>query len=349
MGGLQKKLIHRSYGIFGRAELKPKNHSLPFARQVLSFLKDKEIKSFAEYEIELLVKGDRKLSPAVVHGILIQPDLPEFLDVFSLGGRPGSLVGHDLLYRIGGELDGEIKLISPSHTNSVFGEEIPRHVSDNVYDILTSYVAEADSYHVWTRASLIWNLIRAEKINRIQIVSEFDEEVLREELNKKFGDQIVLRMWEEKNESLVFALRLETVVMVFLFMAMSFLVAIAITSGFMIFFDKIKLDLVSFWILGQSKKNLLKSSMVFLYGQGFVAVVLGLLLGYGSLFLLDHYAPPIMPDIFVDQRIPVDITVRGVLISFVVPYLISVLFSSLCLLNFKRDQSRYLDHVRTVA
>jgi lipoprotein-releasing system permease protein len=243
-------------------------------------------------------------------------------------------------------LGEKIKLISPVHVNSLLGE-VPRSVSEIVKDVIVTNVPEIDILHIWTRISLIQNLIRKKEINRIRIYDEIDVESLEKDLLVLSGGEIFLRTWEDQNETLVFALKLESVAMIFLFVAMTMLVSICITSALMIFFDKIRADLTSFWILGMSKKQINSSTFVLLNLLGLATVVFGLICGGLTLFFIDKFGIDIMPAVFVDRKIPIHITPLGVFISFIVPYLISIIFSYFSLSSFKNDIS-YLDHVRSV-
>ena len=153
--------------------------------------------------------------------------------------------------------------------------------------------------------------------------------------------------WEEKNSTLVWALGLETTVMVFLFAAMTLLVSLAIISGLLIFFTKVKGDMASFWILGTEEREIFKSSRIFLFSLSFFSVTLGLFLGLGFLYGLDYFGPNIMPDVFVDRKIPVAISTRGVLLSFSIPFFISLFFANLSLKAFRKDVD-YLSYIRTL-
>ena len=70
--------------------------------------------------------------------------------------------------------------------------------------------------------------------------------------------------------------------------------------------------------------------------------------GLVFLWIFDHFAPEIMPDVFVDRKIPILITLKGLSISFLVPYIISSIFVSFALNQFKREHN-LLDHVRSIS
>jgi lipoprotein-releasing system permease protein len=54
-----------------------------------------------------------------------------------------------------------------------------------------------------------------------------------------------------------------------------------------------------------------------------------------------------MPDVFVDRKIPIFISFKGIAISFLVPYLISSVFVTFALSQFKREHN-LLDHIRSI-
>ena len=78
-----------------------------------------------------------------------------------------------------------------------------------------------------------------------------------------------------------------------------------------------------------------------------MSVAIGLALGLGFLFILDQYGGNIMPDVFVDRKIPVKVTPVGVALSFFIPFLISLLFARQSLKAFKKDVN-YLTYIRTL-
>ena len=82
--------------------------------------------------------------------------------------------------------------------------------------------------------------------------------------------------------------------------------------------------------------------------MSFLSIVSGVLVGLVFLYFFDHYAPEIMPDVFVDRKIPILITTRGLMVSFLVPYIISSVFVTFALNQFKREHN-LLDHVRSIS
>jgi lipoprotein-releasing system permease protein len=342
MGGLQSGLIKRSKTVMGYGHLTiTSEHSWDEILVLIDHLQALNVALYPEYEIELMLKKDTRLSPLILHGLDFRFGIPPFLknkDNSSL------ILGSDLSNRVNAYFESKIQLISPAHVDSLFGD-IPRQVTSKVSDFYMSELQEIDGLHGWVNIKLVQNLIRKKAINKINF---FDQESLVK--TQKFLAQnklpYKLVTWESMNQSLVWALNLETNVMLFLFIGMSFLVAICITSGFMIFFDKIKTDLISFWILGKSQQELFKLSYLFTHLVSLLFASIGLLAGIGFLWLLEQNKLNIMPDFFVERRIPVKLNTWTVLISFIIPYGISVTFAYFSFSIFKRETNSFLNIIR---
>lgn len=340
MGGLQNKLMERSKAVIGRATLLFKSDESDSKLIVLEGLLKKEKLNYTrEYEIELLLSYQTYLTYVIVHGIDQKGFLPDFLsDQKSFE----AVIPSELAYKVGVAPPENLQLISPAHVDGLLGE-IPRSQTIRVDRTFSSDVPEIDLVHLWVRLPLIQNLIQAKSVNRIRIYSEanFDK------LSKILPSWVQFKTWEQENGTLVWALNLESTVMIFLFAAMSLLVSLCISSGLLIFFNKIKTDLSSFWILGASYDSINRSTKYFLHLMSFVSILSGLMAGLVFLYFFDHFAPEIMPDVFVDRKIPILISGKGLAISFLVPYLISSVFVTFALSQFKREHN-LLDHVRSV-
>ena len=341
MGGLQNKLMERSKAVIGRATLLFKvADNDPRLLDVQKKLDQLHLSYTREYEIELMLRYQTYLTPVIVHGIDQKSYLPSF---YNNDHKSEAIMPMELAYKVGVAPPESLQLISPSHVDGLMGD-IPRAQTIKIEKTFSSDVPEIDMYHLWVRLPLIQNLIQSRSINRIRIYSNGDFSTLKKEL----PDWVQFKTWEDENRTLVWALNLESTVMVFLFAAMSLLVSLCISSGLLIFFNKIKTDLSSFWILGASFEKINRSTKYFLHLMSFTSIVSGMLFALLFLYLFDHYAPEIMPDVFVDRKIPILITTKGLMISFFVPYLISSVFVTFALNQFKREHN-LLDHVRSIS
>ncbi|MCK5882384.1 MAG: hypothetical protein KAG61_01750 [Bacteriovoracaceae bacterium] len=341
MGGLQNNLMTRSKSVTGNFVLYLKGVEKKESLEMIGNLTSLELNAHPEYELEMLLKYGDYLAPVVVHATDIQKKAPEFLKGHFL---QDVLLPIDISFKYGIGPGDELKLISTSHVDSLL-TDIPRQASVFAGETFSTNVTEIDGYHIWVRQNVIFNLIRKVQFNRIRIYGESS----KDEISKAIGGNpnVTIKSWEDENSSLVWALGLESIVMTSLFIGMTLLVALSIVSGLMIFYDKVKMDMASFWIMGASRAKLERSSFLFFNFMSIFAVSLGLLLGLSFLWGVSEFAVDIMPDIFVDRDIPVFITAKGIAISLLVPYIISIIFTRSVLAQFEKDKS-FLDHVRSV-
>ena len=350
MGGLQHKLMERSKAVLGLGTIYLKHAQNDGDLNVLTnLLTQQKINFTKEYEIEVLLRYQTFMSPVIVHGFDQSGFLPEKLRSKNTFGDQhyDAIMPLDLAYKIGVAPPENLNLISPAHVDSMLGD-IPRSQSVRVDHTFSTDVPEIDLFHIWVRLPLIHNLIQDRLINRIRLYGSQSGEIDLLKIKKLLPEHMTLKSWEEENKTLVWALRLESTVMIFLFAAMSLLVSLCISSGLLIFFNKVKTDLASFWILGASFRKISDATTLFLHLMSAGSILVGLISGLIFLYFFDLLAPEIMPDMFVDRRIPIYVTLKGLAISFLVPYLISSVFVIFAIKQFKKEHDM-LDHVKSVS
>jgi lipoprotein-releasing system permease protein len=343
MKGLQGQLIDQSKSISGHAEVLVADISPDKLTSLKKDLLKKGINSVREYEVELLMRYKNFITPVILHGI--EPDHFMYYGNFFETDPRNTTISLVLSDKLKIRRGDEVKFISPSHVNSFFGD-IPRSVTSHLQSIVYSGIPDIDQYHAWVRLSLVQNLVRKPVVNKLRIMGKIDRRLLVKMAKDKLETPFSVSMWEDKNATLVWALRLETIVMVFLFVAMTFLVSLCITSGLFIFFDRVKNDLSSLWIMGASEKNIEKASKTFLFAMGGGSVIFGLTLGLAFLYILDRYGE-YFPSFFGEDKIPVEITGQGLAISFFIPFFISIAFSLMTYRQYKKE-TNYLALIRSV-
>jgi len=342
MGGLQHKLVDRSKKVLGSAFIEVDSEKVDKYEKVYIDLVDSNFNVVKEYEIELLLRFNDHLVPLLLHGF----DDSNYIPFFYPQRTDRLLISHEISYKLGATTGDQIEIISPAHVDSFFGD-VPRSLSIEIGNIVSTDVPEVDAFHGWVSISKVQNLIREVMVNKLRVYDSDNIDEIKKIMKKNNINVDKLVLWEDQHESLVWALKLESTVMLFLFIAMTVLVSFCITSGQLIFFNKVKFDLSSFWILGASKRSLVSSSKKFFYLLSFCSVLFGVVCAIIFLTLLDQFGTEIMPDIFVDRKIPVHITLSGLIVSFIIPYLISVFFTYLSLRQFSRDVS-FLKQVRSI-
>ncbi|MCY4643529.1 MAG: hypothetical protein OXB88_02835 [Bacteriovoracales bacterium] len=341
MGGLQHNLKKRSKNAVGHGEFVLFDQSDSFSQKIANALSQEGLLPLREYEIELLVRRKAYLSPLIVHGVEDSPKPPSFLEGLSAGGI---LMGADAAHKLKARPGDGLQFISPIHLDPVLGG-IPRSVSDRIARLAVTEVPELDLFHAWVRDSKIHNLIQEVRYNKIR--HYLGPSTKARKLAQKYPKKLLYFSWEEIHQSLVWALNLENTVMLALFIAMALLVSISISSGLFIFYQKIHREMIGFWIMGAGERQLIKSCRLFIHLLALSTCALAMIFALLFLESMDYWSPLLMPDIFVDQKIPVRVTFPHLLLSFLIPYGVAVLFSHLSLASFKRRHRHHLTHLRS--
>lgn len=348
MGGLQNKLILRSKAIIGDVLF-----SLDDDQKMLElgplwqYAFDKKIAVIPEIELEVLLKNGPYMAPGIVHGL--PPSLPALLRPASLKNQSikNLILGHDLAYKLRAKIGSQIQIISPLKTDLSF-EEVPRFVTEVVDELVLTDVPEVDIIALWSRDSLFWNLNKEKKYNKLRVYLR-GQNISIAEIKSDLADlgyviQHTLT-WEDQNNALSAALKLESRVMLFLFSCISLLVTLSMASGFILFFNKINLDLVAIWILGMSKKMILKNIIILVLLMIIFSIVLGISLGTLFLMLLKGQGGEILPSLFIDRKIPVVFVYEHYLSALFIPFFIATSLIPLFIKQFK-DNQRFVEAIR---
>ncbi len=343
MGGLQHKVMERSQAVVGTGVIWPSFQEPERVLALAQFLRQRGWVAIPEYQAEMLAKAGPQLAPVVVHALDGEDELPPFLEGLELGEL--ILSGH-LAARLNVVPGDGVRLIDPASVDSFIGD-VPRTVGLYISTTIDTQVPQIDRYHIWVAASKMHNLIRARAYNAVRLYTPFKEGQLTSALDGQYRGEYRLLTWEAQNQTLVWALKLENMAMLFLFSGMTLLVGLCVASALMIFLDKVKVDLASFWILGADQKTLGSACGRFLQMVSIGSIGLGMLLAGAFLWGLDQWGSDWMPSVFVERRIPVKVEWRGMLTSFFIPYAISTTVVQWVLHTFKRERN-YLKQVRTI-
>ena len=343
MGGLQKGLIARSKNIHGSHLIVFDSPTAEDLTQIKDIIRKEGIPFYSELEVEVMMKFGSFVAPAKLHGIDLSDERPAFLQEKDFKGL---VMGSDLASKIRLQFLDDVQIIAPGVTDSLMGE-VPRFVTETLSDYLYTELQEVDDFEAWTRIEMVQNLLRNRGVNQIRIFGDAPDLI---EKIMKVETEVPKRhlSWEKMNEALVWSLNLETKVMLFLFISMSFLVAIAITSGLMIFYSKIRKDLMSFWILGMSQEKLIKLCFRFTMILSGATVLVGGIFGHIVLNLLERFGHDLMPDIFVERELPVHLDFSHIVLSLVIPFGISLVFSYFSFAHFRKENQSFVAIVRSL-
>ncbi len=344
MGGLQRNLIFRSKAVLGSGHFLIGQLTSEQALELQKYLADHSVPARLEFEIELLARADRILLPVVAHGVIWND---EMLPALLVGHRRGLLMPYDLAMKLKISEGEQINLIAPGVVDSLLGDTL-RMISIPVSGLVSSDVPEIDTLHVWPPIESIWNLVKMKKYNRLRLFDlkeSFDQKNFMREA-PAFARDLRYISWEEQNSALVYALRLETTVMAFLFASMTILISLCIVAGVHIYLDKIKVDLTALWILGASERTIQKLYRRFFGVFGPIFIIFGVVLAYGFLKILDSGSWEIMPSVFVERKIPIHLGPWAFVIGLALPSLIYLVLVSWSLIQF--NKLNFLEYLRSV-
>lgn len=344
MGGLQRGLINRSKEVHGSYLLQFDDVTNESLDQLKDILTKENIHFYSELETEVMLKHKSYVAPAKIHGLSLTDERPKFLADKDFSGL---VMGSELASKVKLQFLDELQLIAPGVTDSMVGE-IPRFVSEMPSDYLYSELPEVDEFEAWGRVEMVQNLLRQRGINQVRIFGNVSPKVVEKIKGLPTQTPFRLMSWEDMNGALVWSLNLETKVMLFLFISMSLLVAIAITSGLLIFYSKIRKDLMSFWILGMARDTLVKLCFRFTVILSGATVLIGGTFGFLILKVLERYGHELVPDIFVERQVPVELGFAHVTLSLLIPFSISLIFSWFSFLHFRKENQSFVTIVRSV-
>ncbi len=330
MGGLQHKLMDRSKRVTGNYIISFPNLPLEDLSGPLDYLDQQKINYIIENQIEGLIRFKDTVLPVIVHGI---DRAPPFFDV----DVTELMMPYDLSYKLKVSFADRVEIIFPGLVDS-FLEDIPRSSVFTIQELFATDVPEVDELHVWTKMSRIQNILKQKTINKIILYQKLNNNQL-ENLKKILPISATLKSWDALHPTLVYALKLEAFMMVFLFAIMSLLVALSVISGLLILWHKLKYDMISFWILGASRGKLMETPRIVILLMACVPTILGLVFGLFALSLLRNYGGELMPAVFVDRVIPVRITFTGILTSLFIPSSLALMFGLMALKSFQKEQN----------
>jgi lipoprotein-releasing system permease protein len=314
--GLQNNRIGRSKDIMGHFVVKTESDSVA---KVKSYLNEHNIKFSSELQIEGLLRNEGHISSAIIHGVSQDEFLPEVYKDYIV---PGEIIFSDFVAsKLNLHMGEGLILIDPNSNDNFFGE-LPRHKTFLYSNVFNANEPMIDEFHAWTTLKNLQSLIRKRKINKIRIFQKLNDQ------QREFLMPLGLKSWEELNSTLYYALMLENNVILFLFLATIALVVLTISSGLSIFYARVKQDFASFWILGMSIDKIKKLGAINVGLITILALVIGNLLALALLWALKTYSPVIMPAMFVDRSLPVLITGSSFIFSFLVPALITIVFTA---------------------
>lgn len=233
--------------------------------------------------------------------------------------RNGIYIGNELFRQLGASIGDKISLVSAEN------QELPLEITGVFesgyydYDISMVIIPLATAQYMMYMGDNITNL-------EITLNNPYDADKISDILSEKYG--LFNRTWGEQNKNLLSALALEKTVMIVVF---SLIVVIA---GFVVWVimnmlvrEKIK-DIGIMRAMGFSTQNIMKIFLIEGITLGVIGIFIGVLLSLGILWYIENYSISGITSIYYLSKIPVEISLKEILIivfvNFIVIFLSSV-------------------------
>ena len=233
--------------------------------------------------------------------------------------RNGIYIGNELFRQLGASIGDKISLVSAEN------QELPLEITGVFesgyydYDISMVIIPLATAQYMMYMGDNITNL-------EITLNNPYDADKISDILSDKYG--LFNRTWGDQNKNLLSALALEKTVMIVVF---SLIVVIA---GFVVWVimnmlvrEKIK-DIGIMRAMGFSTQNIMKIFLIEGITLGVIGIFIGVLLSLGILWYIENYSISGITSIYYLSKIPVEISLKEILIivfvNFIVIFLSSV-------------------------
>lgn len=216
------------------------------------------------------------------------------------------VMGAELARNLGIFQGDEVVLVAPESLLLPAGE-IPPFEKVRVVTILTSDIADIDSQMIfYDQTKSLSRLRKAASLDRgieIRLKSPGDAESWKKILEEKLRGA-EFSTWADRNSALFFALKMEKVAMS-TFLSLSILITcFALFTVLIMLITQKRKDIGLMMALGMSRA---RTQRLFVSIGALLALsgmVLGLVAGIGIAWVLGHFSIPLLPDIYVDSRLP---------------------------------------------
>lgn len=337
MNGLQQNLKIRSKKWLGYEVYRFKHNV--FSDRDIKKLKNFGVSFSLESNFEGVLDLNGFLAPVLFRGITTSSSLHIPSNI------PGLSLGSGIGLSTGASIGDKVRINIPHIVDEFFGDK-PRVKSVFVDSFFESSVSEVEDYHVFVDPKSLADLSHVKGSNVLRVYGP-SERVFYKFLEKINVQDLSVSTWEEMNDSLVYALKLEKIMMIFLFSSLSILISQAISGGFLLLFSKLKFDFASLWILGISNTKLFRKNLYFFVLLSFLLCTLGVCFGYLMSYILEEFGGNLMPSVFVERGVPVHNSLLSFLISLFVPFFICIFFLSTALFRLQKSQD-HLGTIRTI-
>ena len=236
-------------------------------------------------------------------------------------------LGTDLARSLG-VLEGDQVLLIPPEGLLAPKGELPVYERVTVVARVSTRVADLDSKLIlYDSSRSLKRMARSpsrERLIEIRTTKSSQMEHLKGELQSQFPN-IRVETWRDRNEALFFALQMEKLVMT-VFLGMSGLItSFSIVSVISLLVSQKRREIGLMIALGLTARGVQRVFVGIGFLLSLAGVTAGLSLGLAICALIDRFPLPLLPDIYYDSTIPVQVTPELVVIVVALAFIVSAM------------------------
>ncbi len=239
---------------------------------------------------------------------------------------PGLIIGPELAKSLQVKLGDEVNVITPRGDMGPMGP-LPRSRPFRIVAIFYSGMYEYDANFAYTALDDAADFLSLEGATGIELKT-VDVNIsvgIAAELQDKFGPSVQVLDWQEMNQSLFFALKLEKIAM---FVVLTFIILVAsfsiVAMLIMIVIEKGR-EIAILKSMGASNGGIMRTFMFQGTVIGVVGALLGLILGLGICYFLKTVGMPLDSEVYYISTLPVEVNPLEVVVILVSTIIISLL------------------------
>ncbi len=248
--------------------------------------------------------------------------MEEFYQFPFRGKSPNSgqvAIGQDLAYRLSKDIGDFIFAYSP--IDQAIGFDLPFRKKLEISGVFSTKVLDYDDQFVFITIEDGKNLFKR-KIGydgiHLRIASEKDLKQIKFDLEKQINHDIVIKSWDEKNRSLVDAMKMERlgtlIILCLIFLVAAFNLAASLT---LISIQKMK-EVSVLKVMGTSKRSILKILVRLGLNQAGKGALLGYLAGIIVVLIQNQFSLiPIPSDIYFIDTLPMELSINDIILVFI--------------------------------
>ncbi len=248
-------------------------------------------------------------------------DLEKKIILGKIDTKPNTvLIGEELSINSGAMVGDTLTLISPD------GKDINLIVSGIFRTGYYEYDVNVIMINLKTSQYISYIGDTTSELN-IMLDNPYNADKISKELFEKYG--MITRTWGELNRNLLSALTLEKTVMIIVFSLIVVIAGFVVWSTLnMIVREKIK-DIGILRAMGFSKHNIMKIYLMQGLTLGSIGIFLGIMFSLVILWYIKNYSIPGVSSIYYIQKVPIEISIKEIIIivtsNFIIIFLSSVL------------------------